>query len=101
MSSIVKKRKYVVECTAFKPSGKYYSGQRHDLFESESISFQEDIPAINKAVDLLKKDLDKACGLVPNSINANAFIVHISVLDIEDQYDQSCLQYLLLPKIIP
>lgn len=70
---------YVVSFSAYKKSGKYYSGQYHTLFESGINSELVDLPQIIDLVEILKQDLDTACGLVSGSIKANGFDVVINV----------------------
>lgn len=70
---------YVVSFSAYKKSGKYYSGQYHTLFESGINSEVIDLPQIIDLIEILKQDLDRACGLVSGSIKANEFDVVINV----------------------
>lgn len=89
------KHVYVMEFSAFKVSGKYYSGLSHKVLETNSDSFTDDFPKLVEIKEELSKDLDAACGLRPGSIKENNFIVLIDLLDIKDTNSQSCFKSLI------
>lgn len=92
---ITPKNKYVLECTAFKPSGKYYTSMRHELLESNTEKWVDDFPALNEKKEEILKDLDTACGLRAGSIKQNNFSILIEILDIKDINNQSCFKALI------
>lgn len=94
-NDITPKHKYILECTAFKPSGKYYTSMRHDLLESNTEKWVDDFPILQEKEKEILKDLNKACGLTEGSIERNNFSVLVEILDIKDINSQSCFKILI------
>lgn len=94
-NDIIPKNKYVLECTAFKQSGKYYTSMRHELLESNTEKWTDDFPTLNEKKEEILKDLDSACGLREGSVEQNNFIVLVEILDIKDVNNQSCFKALI------
>ena len=70
-------RKYTIDYFAYKQSGKFYNSGSHLIGEFDKYPADE----IFKKMDALAKDLDKACQLLPGTIEANNFTVICMVLD--------------------
>lgn len=70
-------RKYTIDYFAYKQSGKFYNSGSHLIGEFDKYPADE----IFKKMNDLAKDLDKACQLLPGTIEANNFTVICMVLD--------------------
>lgn len=92
---VTPKHKYILECTAFKSSGKYYTNMRHELLESNTEKWTDDFPTLNEKKEEILRDLDSACGLREGSIKDNDFIVMCEILDLKDINNQSCFKSII------
>lgn len=77
--------KYHVQFSAYKPSGKFYSGAKHDLGSFEKYPASEVFKTIEEKI----KDLDAACALAHGAVEACDHTVVYLVLDNSD--DPICM----------
>lgn len=92
---VTPKHKYVIEFSAFKPSGKYYTSMKHHVLETNSNKWVDDFSKLNEIKEKLLINLDTSCGLRPGSIQENSFIVMCEILDLKDINNQSCFKSII------
>lgn len=68
---------YSIVVSAYKESGKYYSGETHEIGEFDCYPANE----IYEKLEFLRNNLDIACGLRDGSVIQNNFTVVYIVLD--------------------
>ena len=87
--------KFVVLCTAYKPSGKYYASKETFLFESPHCT-SDHLGTLSDLVAIIRKgNLDKYCGLVDGAIQCNNMKVTIDVLDVDEKKDQRIMTFMI------
>lgn len=88
--------KFVVLCTAYKPSGKYYTCKETFLFESPHCTSTH-LGTLSDLVEVVRKSdkLDKYCGLVDGAIKRNNMKVVIDVLDVDKKDNQRIMTFMI------
>ena len=87
--------KFIVLCTAYKPSGKYYTSKETFLFDSQHCTSQQ-LGMLSDLVEHIRKSnkLDAYCGLVDGAIERNCMKVVIDVLDVDKKDNQRIMTFM-------
>lgn len=87
--------KFVALCTAYKPSGKYYSCKETFLFETVNNTSEHLGTLSNLAEKIREGNLDHFCGLVDGAIKCNNMRVVIDILDVNLKEKQRIMSFMV------